>query len=219
MRPEWGREIPGGWFNEESHLYRLQSGVIVPSTTQVFSILGLNSLDDVPKDMLEWKQGYGIACHAAVNLLAKNDLDWDSVDEQIVPAVTGIEEWLTKNKYEHEAGEEARVHCHNGMSYGMTSDLRGSIMFKEQRRKAIIDLKSGVRYSKTWLWQCGAYTLAHPGYMGIVLQFDKEGEVEPYFASADIVTAQREFQVLLAAAILKLNSGFAQIGGLNGNSH
>jgi hypothetical protein len=211
---DWGIEIPGGWFHEERHVYRNSKGTVVPSTTQVFSMLNLVDLDGIPQDVLEWKRNYGIACHRAIEFLAAGDLDWDSLDDAIIPAVTGLEQFLKKLDYQHETGEEMKIGSLFGMEFGMTSDLRGSIMHLGKRRKAIIDLKSAVKYSATWAWQVGGYTSQQEktegGWMGVIAQFDKAGLVKPHFV--DVPKAQREFQTLLASAILGLNAGLYKIG-------
>jgi hypothetical protein len=206
---DWGIEIPGGWFDSKRHMYRNVKGTIVPSTTQVFSHLALVDLDGIPQDLLEWKRDYGIACHKAVEFMAVGDLDWDSLDEAIIPAVTGIEAFLKKLEYQHEAAEEIRIGNLFGMEFGLTSDLRGSVMHQGKRRKAIIDLKSAVKRSETWSWQIGSYTSQQEktegGWMGIICQFDKAGNVTPHYV--DVPKAQREFQTLLAACILGINAG------------
>jgi len=211
---DFGVEIPGGYFDEKRHIYRNAKGTIVPSTTQVFSILGCNDFDGVPADVLEWKRNYGIAVHRAIEFLVAGDLDWDSLDEAIIPAVTGLEMKLKAMQFKYEAAEEMRVHTLFGMQYGLTVDLRGTIVHQGKERQAVIDLKSGVKFSPTWRWQLGGYTVAQDkvngGWMGIVLQFDKLGEVHPHYI--DLPPAQREFQTLLAASILKLNAGLAKLG-------
>jgi hypothetical protein len=211
---DWGREIPNGFFDEKRHLYRNVKGTIVPSTTQVFSILGCNDFDGVPQDVLEWKRIYGTAVHKAVEFLVAGDLDWDSLDETIIPAVTGLEQKLKALQFKYEAAEEMRVHNLFGMEYGLTVDLRGTIVHQGKTRNAVIDLKSGVKFSPTWRWQLGGYTVAQEktngGWMGIVLQFDKEGVVHPHYI--DLIPAQREYQILLSAAILKLNNNLSKIG-------
>ena len=212
--PDYGIEIPGGWFNEATHCYRNTKGTVVPSTTQVFSILGCNDFDGVPQDLLEWKRVYGTAVHKAIEFLVAGDLDWDSLDEVIIPAVTGLEQKLKMLQFKYEAAEEMRIHSLFGMEYGLTTDLRGTIVHQGKERKAVIDLKSGVKFSPTWRWQVGGYTSAQGkvdgGWMGVILQFDKEGIVHPHYI--DLLPAQREFQILLSAAILKLNNGLAKIG-------
>jgi len=211
---DFGVEIPGGYFDEKRHLYRNSKGTVVPSTTQVFSILGCNDFDGVPADVLEWKRNYGIAVHRAIEFLVAGDLDWDSLDEAIIPAVSGLEQKLKGLQFKYEAAEEMRVHTLFGMEYGLTVDLKGTIVHQGKERNAVIDLKSGVKFSPTWRWQLGGYTVAQDkvngGWMGIVLQFDKLGEVHPHYI--ELPPAQREFQTLLASAILKLNAGLAKLG-------
>ena len=162
---------------------------------------------------MEWKREYGNAVHRAVEYLAFNDLDWDSLDDAIVPAVTGVEAFLKKVEYHAEAAEERRIHSLYGMEYGLTVDGRGTLMYRGTRRSVIVDLKSGVKASPTWYWQIGGYVAAQPkvegGWLGLIIQFDKEGIVNPIYV--DTMKAQREFQVFLAAATLALNSGVAKI--------
>lgn len=209
----WGVAIPGGWFDERKHIYRDDNGVIVPSTTQVFAILGLTDLERVPEHLLAWKQVYGIAVHKASEYMDQGDLDWDSLDDAIIPAVTGIEQFLKKIQYEPLTTEERRIHSLFGMKYGMTSDGTGTMMYQGVRRHVIRDLKTAVKYSPTWKWQLGAYGLAQEkvekGWIGLNIQVDKEGNVKPFYH--DLLQAGREFQTLLAAANLKLNAGLAQV--------
>jgi hypothetical protein len=66
-------------------------------------------------------------------------------------------------------------------------------------------------HNSDWI---GGYTAAQGkidgGWMGVILQFDKEGVVHPHYI--DLIPAQREFQILLAAANLKLNAGLGKLG-------
>jgi hypothetical protein len=212
---KYGIEIPGGWFDEERHLYRNQHGTIVPSATQVFEINGLYNFDPVPEQTMRWKSGYGTAIHSAVSYLVVGDLDWDTVDKEIVVSVTAIETRLKEMQFELVATEEPRIASIYGMEYGMTSDLRGTIMYRGQRRSAIIDLKSGSKWVKYWDWQIGAYVWPQEkvplGWVGVVLQVDAAGGITPHHVK-DVEAAKREFQILLASAILKINNGFAKIG-------
>jgi hypothetical protein len=210
---DWGKQIPGGWFDEERHIYRDDSGMIVPATTQVFSILGMNEFEGVPEYLLEWKRNYGSAVHRAVHYMMDGDLDWDSLDEAIIPAVTGIQGFLKSLNFTCHAAEVSSINSICGMRYGLTVDLVGEIFYRGENRKAVVDLKSGVKASPTWKWQLGGYVAAQGSgqWLGVIAQFDKAGIVTPHYV--DIFPAQREFQILLAAAILKLNNGLAKIGG------
>lgn len=208
----WGQPIPGGFFDEEKHLYRDEKGVVVPSSTQVFDLMGMSDFSMVKPEDLEWKRHYGNAVHSAVEFLVNGDLDWDSLDEHIIAPVTGIEQRLREMKFEVEATEELQIANMCGMRYGMRLDLRGTIEHKGVRRKAVVDLKTGSKHSQTWTWQLGSYIQPHPGHMGCVLQVNPAGSITPHYVT-DVVKAQREFQVLLAASILKLNYGFSRVRG------
>lgn len=212
---KWGEKIPGGWFDEERHIYRCDQGVIRPSSTQVFDILGMVDFGNAKEEVLEYKRQYGIAIHKGVELIAKGSLDWDTVDDRIIAPLTGIEQYLKKNRFEVESCEERRIVTTCGMVYGMTLDLRGTMMYQGIRRSAIADLKTGVKFSKTWEWQLGGYLIpqvkVERGWLGVIFQLHPDGRVIPHYVN-DVEKAKREFQTLLAAAIIKVNGGFARIG-------
>lgn len=214
--PDWGIEVPGGWFDEEKHLYRDDAGTVVLSSTKVFDVLGISDFSMVNTENLEWKRGFGDAVHAGVEYLVADDLDWDSLDEDVIPAITGIEMFLKKVEYQSEACEERRIHSFNGMKCGMTLDHRGTLMHQGVRRHAVLDLKTGSKLEQYWNWQLGSYICPQPkvdlGWVGLILQVDKDGKVIPHYLK-DVEAAKREFQMLLAAAILKLNNGYAKLGG------
>lgn len=194
---DWGISIPGGFFSEENHLYRDEAGIPVLSTTQVFSTLGLNDFSRVPPDILEWKRNYGSALHRALELMLSSSLDWDSLDDALIAPVTGVENWFESVGYVAESTEEIMIGCTSGMKFGMTRDTRGEMNFRKQRKKVVIDFKTGVEVSPTWRWQLGAYSPA--GVMGVVVQVSKEGKVTPFYVE-DTLKPKREFGTLLAAA-------------------
>jgi hypothetical protein len=211
----WGERVPGGFFEEVKHIYRDERGAIVPSNTQVLDILGMSDFSMVKPAELEWKRHYGGAVHKATEYLVQEQLDWDSIDEVILPAVVGIEQRLKAVQFEFVATEERSVATINGMRCGMTLDLRGTMLYKGVRRSCILDVKTGSKFSPTWTWQVGGYSGGAPkvkdGYVGLILQVDMLGGVIPHFA--DMVKALREFTILLAAANLKVNAGLAKIKG------
>lgn len=212
-RSDWGIEIPGGFFDEERHIYRDESGIPVLSSTQVFDALDCTDFSMVKPEVMEWKRVFGSAIHTGVEYLVAEDLDWDTLDEAILPAVTGVNGWLKKVEFVSEAVEERRVHSFCGMKYGMTLDHRGTMMFQGKRWRVIADLKTGSRFSKTWDWQLGSYIAPQEkgAWIGVILQVDPDGTVTPYYLK-DVEAAKREFQILLAAATLKVNAGLAKIG-------
>jgi hypothetical protein len=212
---KFGVKIPGGWFHEATHLYRNEKGTIVPSSTQVFEILGLYDFSAVSPERMAWKSAYGSAIHKAVEYMVAGDLDWEELDPAICDPVSGIERRFKEMAFVSDACEERRIASIFGMSYGSTLDHRGTVMHRGQRRHAVLDLKSGTKFSKCWEWQIGSYIWPQEkvplGWLGIALQVDTDGSVTPHYVS-DVEAAKREFQVLLAAAILKINNGFAKIG-------
>lgn len=210
----WGIEIDGGYFHEEAHLYRCTQGIIRPSATQVFDILGCSDFKNIPEKVLEWKRTYGNAIHIAGQYLPWGQLDWDSLDDVILPAVTGIDSFLREYEFEPESTEELKIRSLYGMQYGTRLDLKGTIKFRGKRRHCILDYKTAARTSKTWDWQLGGYYAEQPavegGWIGVIAQVDPEGFVEPHWV-LDLEKQKREFQVLLSAAILKLNNGMAKL--------
>lgn len=216
-KEDWGLEIPGGYFDEARHIYRNIKGTIVPSSTQVFSILGLSDFSRIDPATLEWKRNYGDAVHAAVEYLVTGDLDWDSLDMEIIAPVTGIEQRLKEMKFEVEATEERRVVDVCGMQYGATLDLRGTIEHQGVRRSVVIDLKTGTKAERYWHWQLASYIFPQAkvplGWIGVILQVDPNGRITPHYCP-NVENAKREFQILLATAILLLNSGYAKLGGV-----
>ena len=207
-REDWGVEIPCGFFHEEKHLYRNQAGVIVPSNTQVFEVLGMNDFSRVDPEDLSWKRTYGNAVHKGVELLVFDKLDWDSCSEEVIPAITGLEQFFRGLEYQPGAVEERRIVTVNGMQYGATLDHQGTIIYHGVRRPIVIDIKTGTKASPTWKWQGGGY-VPSVSFLMLVAQVSKDGRVTPHWV--DALKAQREFVYLLAACNLKLNNGLAQI--------
>ena len=205
----WGEKIDGGWYNDASHCYRDEAGIVLPSVTGVFDALGLSDFSGIDPAVLEWKRQYGTALHRGVELLVAGNLDWDSVDDALIPALTGIEQWLRQVEYQPVAQEEKKIIVLNSMRVGGILDLRGSLVFKGRRRPCILDIKTGAKFSPTWIWQIGAYSGGAPKiqgdvYIGAALQVDREGDVKPHWV--DVVKSLREFIILLAAANLAANA-------------
>lgn len=212
--PDWGIAIEGGWYDDAKHLYRDEKGTVVPSTTQVFDVLGCSDFSMIDPEIINWKRVFGSAYHKAVELLVFDQLDWDTCDEAIIAPTVGTEQWLRAVEYQPIAAEEKRIATFNGMKCGQTSDHRGTLMCRGVRRPAIVDLKSGSKFSPTWNWQLGSYVGGAPkpdngSYVGVVLQADKVGRITPHWV--DVERAKREFVVMLAACNLKLNNGMAKI--------
>jgi len=214
MNPRWGESIEGGFFDSITHSYRDSEGKMIPSVTQIFDLLGITDFSLVPEATLEWKRNFGNALHRGLELLVFDHLDWDTCADPIIAPLTGLEEWLKSVDYKPEFAEEKRIITVNGMKVGGTLDHRGSFMYKGKRRAAVIDVKSGSKYSKSWLWQVAVYCSGAPKhelgtYLGIVLQVDPDGKVNPFFS--DTLVDLREFTTLLAATNILLNNGMVKL--------
>lgn len=214
MNPAWGVEIPGGWYNDATHCYRNEQGIEVPSVTQIFDLLHLTDLSAIPQATLEWKREFGNSVHRSVQLLVEGDLDWDSCDERAIPAIVGIEQRLKQMQFVSHAREENRVYTLCGMRYGGTLDHRGICIYQGKERHCVIDLKTADRESPTWKWQVSAYSVGLDkvpgGWLGIVLKVGRDGDVTPYYY--DVFSGIREFQCLLAACILGINTRLYKLG-------
>lgn len=219
---DWGTKIEGGWFDDridqstgrERHLYRREDGTPVISSTQVFDLLGLSDFSKIEPETLEFKRVYGGALHKCMQFLVSKDLDWDTVDDVLMSPLCAIESFLKRIEFVPDAAEEMRVFSLFGMFYGLTLDLRGTLMHQGVRRKAVLDLKTGTKFSETWNWQLGSYIYPQPKaelpWMGIIIQVSADGKVVPHYLK-DPEKAKREFQILLATANLGLNAGLYKI--------
>lgn len=213
-REELGVAIPGGFYRDADHAYFDERGARVPSVTQVFSLLRLSDFSGIPEGTLEWKREYGSSLHRGVELLVQSDLDWDSCDDVLIAPLRGIEEKLKVMQYKSLAVEENRVYSLYGMRFGGTLDHRGTCIYHGEERQCVIDLKTGCKPEQYWKWQISAYTVglekALKPWLGIIMQVDQRGEVKTIFV--DTLTGLREFQYLLAAAVLGINNGYYRIG-------
>lgn len=214
MVDDLGIAIPGGFYRDSDHSYFDEAGTRIPSVTQVFSLLGFQDFSNVPQATLEHKQQFGIALHSGVEYLTQKDLDWDTVSDEVLPALVGVEQRLKAMRYVHEAGEEQRIINIFGMKVGGTLDLRGRCQHQGKERNVLIDLKTADKPSACWKWQLGAYAMGQEkvagGWLALVLQVDYEGNVKPHYV--DLLPAQRQFQCLLSTVILGLNEGLYRLG-------
>src|ERR1700693_5852774 len=109
--------IPGGSFEEASHRYRDMTGMIVPSVTQVISLLGMVDYSHIREEILARKSLLGTAVHRAVEYLCQGCLDWDSVDETAMPYVVATETWMREQEFVSES-QEGRGICEiSGMKF------------------------------------------------------------------------------------------------------
>lgn len=120
-------------FDPVGHVYRLH-GTIVPSVTDV--LRPLENFARIPADALEYARERGTLVHEAMALLARNDLEWESLDDELLPLVLGGQRFLMESDITITASE-LRVYSERLRCAG-TIDLAGHW----HRRDVIIDFKA-----------------------------------------------------------------------------
>ena len=137
-------------FDEESHVYRWD-GEVVPSVTQALKEwvkvqLGrreyyVGTIDGtvVDAETFEAAGDFGTAIHKACHLIMLDQLDWDAIDEDLIPCLVQFEQWLDDFKFKPEYIEHAMYSQKYG--YAGTPDIRGLILKKNQ---GLVDIKTGL---------------------------------------------------------------------------
>jgi hypothetical protein len=168
MLPLGGRELMGAnnfTFEESTHSYRIEGGVIVPSTTQVLKRAGLVSFDQVQAEVLERASARGTAVHKITEFIDLNladckeqDIDFAPIAEEYQPYVRA---WM---KFKHESDvkilevEKQIIAEVNGMPYGMTFD-RVAIL---NGREAVLEIKTSASLEDWWGLQLASYDSGLP---------------------------------------------------------
>ncbi len=107
-------------FEGNTHTYRLESGEIIPSVTQIIKDVCLIDYSGIPKDVLDYARDRGAAVHLACELYDKNDLKscpelieaylqgWVDFVKNCEPVFSGIENIVYSKKYNY-AGTVDRI--------------------------------------------------------------------------------------------------------------
>jgi hypothetical protein len=135
-------------FDQASHTYTLD-GVKLPSVTEV--LRPLENFDGVPRDALEHARLRGQHVHEAMALLVREDLDWLSLDPELVPYLEGGKRFLEESGITVIASE-FRVACKRLRVAG-TLDLLGVLRNSE----CVLDFKAAAAVPLTVGPQCAAY--------------------------------------------------------------
>lgn len=119
-------------FDEAAHEYRLD-GRRLPSVTQVLAPLVDFSM--VPKDVLARAQALGTAVHRMTELYDNDDLDEDSLSDELRPYLGGWRKFRAECQFEPVTIEHRM--SHPIFRYAGTSDRTGVI----KGRLAVLDIK------------------------------------------------------------------------------
>lgn len=125
-------------FDQENHAYKWH-GEPVPSVTQLLKEFGLIDFSHVPKDRLEFKRSLGSAVHYAIDLMEQDDLDEESLNEEIRPYVeaykhfreiTGFEPRQTENRLYSKKWRFAGTLDQQGIHFSNIGDEESIIDYK-----------------------------------------------------------------------------------------
>lgn len=135
-------------FDAESHSYTIGQERL-PSVTQVLDMI--SDLDSIPKHKLKYAAERGDAVHFGCELHDRDQLDWDTVDPELVPY---IEAWI---KFRRQTGFvpdkiEHRM-FHPILRFAGTLDRTGILYDKP----TVLDIKAVVKTYPTTGPQVAAY--------------------------------------------------------------
>lgn len=139
-------------FDVEKHEYRLQ-GKVLPSVTQVLAIV--NDFDRIPRAILEHARERGECLHRAVNLYNRDDLEFESLDNDTSADVYAWARFLRESGAVVIASESPVYHEQFG--YAGTPD----VVLDWNGRIVIPDLKSTYSVPRTVGPQTAAYAEAY----------------------------------------------------------
>lgn len=179
-------------FDEASHSYRLD-GELIPGVTSVLA--PLSSYGDVPREILDAAARRGTHVHRAVELIAQDRLDWNTVDEDHYGYLEAFMAFCDRMKPEFIANEKRTFHP--VLKYAGTLDMELVLHGKPKAKLAVLDVKSCVTVMPTTGPQTAAYLAAENAHRPVKrdhiverygLRLGKDGTFDliPYTAASDL---------------------------------
>jgi len=138
-------------FNPIAHVYTLD-GTPVPSVTQALKIV--ENFDSVPRAILENARDRGEQLHRAINLYNRDELDYDSLDDETRAGVHAWDRFINESGAVVIASEQPVYH--ETYRYAGTPD----VVIEWNGRIAIPDVKSTYAVPRTVGAQTAAYAEA-----------------------------------------------------------
>lgn len=123
-------------FDPIEHRYTL-NGLPIPSVTNRLKRMFPTRFSGIPKDVLAHAAERGTAIHVGIELLAKDDLDWDTVDKEIRPYIEAWQAFLKERQY-RIVWSEVRVASKKHWFAGTLDHLA-----IDGHQRIIIDVKTG----------------------------------------------------------------------------
>jgi hypothetical protein len=139
-------------FDEAQHEYRFD-GRVIPSVTQILSPLVDYSM--VPPATLERARQLGTAVHRMTELHDNDDLDEDSLSDELRPYLVGWKKFRQEANFEPITVEHRMFH--RGLGYAGTSDRAGVV----KGRLAVLDIKKMLTLTPAIGPQLAAYQEQH----------------------------------------------------------
>jgi len=125
-------------FDQEAHIYKWNDEV-VPSVTQLLNEFKLIDFSGVPSDRLEYKRSLGVAVHYAIELMEQDNLDEDSLSEEIKPYIDAYKRFREISGFEPRSTEN-RLYSKKYRFAG-TMDQQGLHMGTLGGEESIVDFK------------------------------------------------------------------------------
>lgn len=155
---------PDHSFNEELHEYRDNTGLVVPSSTQVLQEVGFyEALEAVEPGIIERKQKIGKVVHRATQLIDQNKLDWTTVRKDCNGYLDAYAAFMDDTGFKPNLIEHRTIAKVHGMAYGMTVDREGLLYYKRQMRRTVLELKCTAQSEEYWGIQTSSYDLGLGG--------------------------------------------------------
>lgn len=173
-------------FDEATHTYWLGDAK-VPSVTSILK--PMTDLDGIPPAILAYAADRGTAVHFGCELYDTDNLDWDSLDTELVPYIEAWAEFRAVTGFKPQL-IESRV-FHPGLFYAGTLDRTGVV----EGELAILDIKTSKTMYPTVGMQLAAYAEAlhasnpesqkHTARYAVQLKDDGTWKLHPYTDKAD----------------------------------
>jgi hypothetical protein len=146
-------------FDDATHTYLFgERRERVPSVTQIMAGVGLVDYSHIPPAVLAAAAERGTRAHTACEFLLQDDLDWDTLPDDIWGYVKGCEKFLRDTGFKPDPGmiEHQGIHTHNGMHYGYRWDAAGVM----NNGNVLLDFKCTASVQPHWGIQTAPYEMA-----------------------------------------------------------
>jgi len=137
-------------FDKAEHTYTVD-GEVLPSVNEILQAVGVADYSMIPVADRDRYFTRGTYVHEAMQLLLRDDLDWDSVDESILGYVQAGDKFIRDTGFEMLVQEVPLYHP--AYKYAGTFDVMG---FFPDDSRVLIDWKTGYVMSHV-RYQVGAY--------------------------------------------------------------